>query len=138
MNGPQQVHRPDAGIDEVFVYGTLKPGDVRWPLVERYVIDQVRDATSGRLFDTGMGYPAARFGSEGTITGWRLRLTPATLGAALAELDEIEGAVWGLYRRVAVTTASGEVAWAYEFGADPVGLTDLRGTWPEAGHEEQR
>ena len=42
------------------------------------------------------------------------------LFAALAHLDEVEGAVAGDYRRVEVVTESGRTVWAYEYGG---GLT---------------
>jgi gamma-glutamylcyclotransferase (GGCT)/AIG2-like uncharacterized protein YtfP len=71
---------------------------------------------AGELFDTGLGYPAATFGDGGDVVGRVYALDTSVLGDALAHLDEIEGAVRGLYSRVAVATASGHMAWAYECG----------------------
>ena len=46
-------------VTDLFVYGTLLPGDVRWPLLERYVTGEgTSDAVAGLLYDTGLDYPA--------------------------------------------------------------------------------
>src|SRR5690606_16989747 len=42
-------------ISHLFVYGTLRPGDVRWPMLAPWVVDDGRDDTvAGLLFDTGL------------------------------------------------------------------------------------
>ena len=61
-------------ITHVFVYGTLRPGDVRWKFLEPFVVDEGwDDSIPGRLFDTGLDYPAAildeRAAPGGTIHG---------------------------------------------------------------------
>ena len=117
----------------VFVYGTLIPGDVRWPIIEPFVIDRRRVTVAGRVYDTGLGYPAARFDQQGTIRGWLLHLDPARLEHALTVLDEVEGAVVGYYRRVAVVTDGGAHAFSYEYGLPTTGLVDLDGAWPGQG-----
>lgn len=102
----------------LFVYGTLRPGDVRWSFLEPFVADAgVADTVAGRLFDTGLDYPAAVFGDEGVIVGRSYPLRSDTLERALAVLDEEEDTVLGLYRRVQVTTGRGLRAWAYEYGS---------------------
>lgn len=103
----------------LFVYGTLRPGEVRWPHLRPFVVDEGwPDQVAGLLYDTGQGYPAARFapGHAGLVIGQSFRLLEHSLAEALALLDRIEGAVVGLYHRVVVTTARGTVAWAYEYG----------------------
>jgi gamma-glutamylcyclotransferase (GGCT)/AIG2-like uncharacterized protein YtfP len=101
----------------LFVYGTLRPGDVRWPFLEAFVVDDgIDDTVAGALFDTGLDYPAAVFGGAGTIVGRTFRLGPDVIDHALALLDEEEGTVLGLYRRVQVTTHLGIRAWAYAYG----------------------
>lgn len=108
-------------ITRVFVYGTLRPGDVRWPLLQPFVASAgFADEVDGELFDTGLDYPAAVFGGSGRIVGETFELIAATLELALAVLDDEEDTVAGLYRRVAITTRSGHDAWAYEYGT---GLT---------------
>jgi gamma-glutamylcyclotransferase (GGCT)/AIG2-like uncharacterized protein YtfP len=114
---------PDPGVGTVrslFVYGTLRRGDVRWSFLEPYVHDDgIDDTVQGRLFDTGLGYPAAVFDASAvtTITGRTYHLVAERLDAALAVLDDEEDTVLGLYRRVIVTTGSGRRAWAYAYGS---------------------
>ena len=102
----------------VFVYGTLRPGDVRWHVLEPFTIDGgTPDSVSGELFDTGLDYPAAVFGPGGTILGHTFALLEATLDRAIAVLDEVEDIVGGEYHRVTVRTHRGVEAWAYAYGA---------------------
>lgn len=104
-------------IRHLFVYGTLRPGDVRWSFLEPFAADEgIDDTVGGSLFDTGLDYPAAVFGGDGTIFGRTYGLRPERLVEALAVLDEEEGTVRGLYRRIAVTTGRRVPAWAYEYG----------------------
>lgn len=121
----------------LFVYGTLRPGEVRWQHLAPYVhgtdtgIDTGIDTTvAGELYDTGLQYPAAMFGGHAQIVGRVYPLAPERLSAALAHLDEVEGAVRGLYHRVVVATSSGHQAWAYQCG-DPALLVRriLSGDW---------
>lgn len=42
----------------LFVYGTLMPGRLRWPLVADDVVDRRPATVPGTLYDTGHGYPA--------------------------------------------------------------------------------
>ena len=101
----------------LFVYGTLRPGDVRWPFLEPWVLDGGADDTvTGRLFDTGLDYPAAVFGDAGTVFGRTYELRPDTMADALRVIDEEEDTVLGLYRRVEILTGRGISAWAYEYG----------------------
>lgn len=106
-----------APVSHLFVYGTLQPGDVRWPILAPFIAgDGVADAVAGRVYDTGQGYPAATFGGDGTIRGRTYRLRGDRLEEALVVLDAEEASVPGGYRRVEVTTAGGTRAWAYEYG----------------------
>jgi gamma-glutamylcyclotransferase (GGCT)/AIG2-like uncharacterized protein YtfP len=119
-------------LDRLFVYGTLRRGDVRWPLLERFVVDAGwPDAVRGELFDTGHDYPAAIFDAEspGLITGETYTLLAHSLDDALTRLDEEEGTVEGLYQRVEVTTERGVTAWAYAFGAGPPLTPIPSGDW---------
>lgn len=105
----------------MFVYGTLRPGDVRWPLLEPFVVDDGWDDTAiGRLFDTGLDYPAALFDARvepgGTIRGRTYPLLATSVDRCLEVIDAEEDTVHGLYRRIAITTGAGVQAWAYEYG----------------------
>jgi gamma-glutamylcyclotransferase (GGCT)/AIG2-like uncharacterized protein YtfP len=105
-------------IRHLFVYGTLRPGDVRWHVLEPFVVDAGwPDSVVGRLFDTGFDYPAAVFDADGTIHGHTFALLEASIEQALDVLDEVEGIVDGEYSRVTVRTGRGVDAWAYASGA---------------------
>ena len=108
-------------VTHVFVYGTLRPGDVRWRFLEPFVVDEGwNDTIVGRLFDTGLDYPAAildeRAAPGGTIIGQTYPLLSESLGRCLEVLDREEDTVGGRYRRVTVTTGRGVTAYAYEYG----------------------
>ncbi len=117
-------------IRHLFVYGTLRPGDVRWHFLEPFVVDGGwSDTVAGRLFDTGFDYPAAVFGDGGTIHGHTIALLEGSLARALEVLDEVEGIVDGEYSRVIVRTARGVDAWAYASGTN-LDLTPIAsGDW---------
>jgi len=117
-------------ITSVFCYGTLLPGEERWPHLEPFVTDHDADQVSGRLFDTGLGYPAARFDHVGVIHGRTFTLDASRREVALELLDEIEGAVAGLYHRIQVVTALGRRAHAYQYGGGVEGLLAIsQGDW---------
>jgi gamma-glutamylcyclotransferase (GGCT)/AIG2-like uncharacterized protein YtfP len=120
-----------AVIDRLFVYGTLRPGDVRWQFLEPFVLDEgVVDHVAGRLFDTGLDYPAAVFeAGPHQVRGRTYGLRRESLARCLELLDEEEDTVLGLYRRIAVRTGRGFDAWAYAYG-DGLHLTPIpSGDW---------
>ena len=91
----------------LFAYGTLLPAQPRWHHLAPFVTDEgLDDAVPGTLYDTGQGYPAAAFGGDSLIVGRSFVLVDDRLAEALTVLDEIEGAVAGLYRRVEVVTSA--------------------------------
>jgi len=108
-----------AGVTRhLFVYGTLRPGDVRWHFLAPFVVDDGwLDTVPGQLFDTGLDYPAAMFDDEGTIVGHTFALLVESAARALEVLDEVEGIVDGEYSRVMVRTGRGVDAWAYASGS---------------------
>jgi gamma-glutamylcyclotransferase (GGCT)/AIG2-like uncharacterized protein YtfP len=117
-------------ITHLFVYGTLRPGQQRWPFLEPFVTDEGRDeSVVGSLYDTGRGYPAAKFDRSGTIFGRVYPLKLDRLDEGLKLLDEVEGAVIDLFRRVAITTSTGVEAWAYEYCGEPQFPEIARGDW---------
>jgi gamma-glutamylcyclotransferase (GGCT)/AIG2-like uncharacterized protein YtfP len=117
-------------ITSLFVYGTLRPGQQRWPFLEPFVTDEgCDDAASGAVYDTGHGYPAARFDVTGTIHGRVYSLRRDRLDEALRLLDEVEGAVQDLFGRVAITTSAGVQAWAYEYLGDTPFARIPSGNW---------
>ena len=129
MGASTQTDASTAGPASVFVYGTLQPGEPRWPLVVTFVGGPTRRASvAGRLYDTGRGYPAARFDHAGDepVPGHVVPIDPANLNRALAVLDEVEGTGFGLFERQLVTTTDGEPTWAYAWQSDCADLTPIR------------
>jgi gamma-glutamylcyclotransferase (GGCT)/AIG2-like uncharacterized protein YtfP len=120
------------GVTHLFVYGTLLPGEARWVHLEPYVAGGgAVDTAPGELFDTGLGYPAARFAGTGTgtIHGRTFALLEASVGEALDRLDVIEGAVGGRYLRTSLTTGRGVLAWSYEYGGGLTLTKIASGSW---------
>lgn len=124
-----------ATITHLFVYGTLRPGDVRWHHLAPFVVDEGWDDTAaGSVFDTGLDYPAATFDHSGTIHGRTYGLLAASQQRCLDRLDEVEGVVEGQYRRIQITTGTGVRAWSYEYGAG-LELTLIEsGDWMRRGN----
>ena len=123
----------DARIGAVFVYGTLMPGHLRWSIIEPYVVERWQDVVAGQLYDTGRGYPGARFDAPGRIPGWGLRLDEARLADAVDLLDEVEGP--HLYTRVEVVTGVGRPAWSYRVDLDVSRMTPID-AWTRDVEEE--
>lgn len=112
----------------VFVYGTLLPGEPRWPLLEPYAAEVVDATVPGRLYDTGRGYPAARFrAGTRSVPGASVRVAPEHWETVVELLDRIEGE-GTLYRRVEVTTSAGPAV-SYEWLGDTDTLRELPGGW---------
>jgi gamma-glutamylcyclotransferase (GGCT)/AIG2-like uncharacterized protein YtfP len=113
----------------IFVYGTLMPGRLRWPLVAEHVVTRAPDAVRAVLFDTGRGYPAVVLDAGGSTHGWVLELRATTVATVLDRLDRVEGPE---YQRTTVTTVGGRAAHLWVFTGDPTGFAPLPdGRWPE-------
>ena len=118
-------------IDRLFVYGTLKPGQSRWPALAPFVdpLEPVVAAeVEGQLWATPWGWPALTRGT-GPVRGVLVTLRPDGLEDALARLDEIEGVDTGLFERVATTTCAGTSCLMYLWPKDTEGFTLLEGEW---------
>ncbi len=106
--------QPMERIERLFVYGTLQPGRLRWPFLERFAIGHRPAEVRGAIYDTGYGWPVAVFGpSAGSVPGTLVDLDGEHLGEALRVLDDVEATATDLLRRIAVTTTAGERAWTY-------------------------
>jgi gamma-glutamylcyclotransferase (GGCT)/AIG2-like uncharacterized protein YtfP len=106
---------------QLFVYGTLAPGDEAWPVLEPWVVGEpFADAAVGCLYDTGRGYPAATFLPDGRslVHGTVVTLDPARASVALDTLDRYEG---DEYERVSVRTERGVEAATYVWIASLTG-----------------
>jgi gamma-glutamylcyclotransferase (GGCT)/AIG2-like uncharacterized protein YtfP len=129
MGSSRDRHEPEW----LFVYGTLMPGHLRWPMLRSAVGSAAPAAVAGRLFDTGLGYPAAVFPGDDArdgaetddlVSGWELRLTRSE--PTLAMLDRVEGPG---YRRVVCTTTADRDVFTYEWIGPTAGLHRLVRPW---------
>lgn len=99
---------------ELFVYGSLRPGDPAWPLLAPHAATPPRPAdVSGTVHDTPEGYPGLTLspatGPDSVhAPGWLVRLQDPA--AALPELDRYEGSE---YARARVRTLDGTLCWTY-------------------------
>jgi gamma-glutamylcyclotransferase (GGCT)/AIG2-like uncharacterized protein YtfP len=128
----------------LFVYGTLAPGHDAWPVLEPWVVgESLADAVTGRLYDTGRGYPAATFEpdpdpdrAEPLVHGTVVTLDPARAPAALRALDRYEGRE---YERITVRTQAGLDVATYAWTAPLTGCRPLgAGRWVDRPHNETR
>jgi gamma-glutamylcyclotransferase (GGCT)/AIG2-like uncharacterized protein YtfP len=114
-------------VRAVFVYGTLMPGGPAWDVLAPFAVASEPATASGRLFDTGAGFPAAVFTAGDTIEGAYVTLAPDRRAEAWNKLDRYEGA-GTLYRRVAITTSAGP-AHSYEWLGPTDRLRRLGARW---------
>jgi gamma-glutamylcyclotransferase (GGCT)/AIG2-like uncharacterized protein YtfP len=106
---------PDEWPAALFSYGLLRTGRAGWPLVAPHADGQSDAAWArGRVYDTGLGWPAMLLGEQPTVRGTLTRLRrPETL---MPTLDDYEGPQ---YRRVRILLPdSGTVSWAYVWVGD--------------------
>ncbi|MEO0475077.1 MAG: gamma-glutamylcyclotransferase family protein [Planctomycetota bacterium] len=114
----------------LFVYGTLKRGDVRaYLLTDQAYLGKAKTLPRYRLFNTG-DYPALveaePLGLPGrSIVGelWRID------NDCLARLDEEEGVDEGLYERSEVELIDEITAWAYLYLFPVDGMVDCGNCW---------
>ncbi len=104
----------EAGSAEnlIFVYGSAMPGQWGYDVIDRFVESSTRDEVDGSLYDSGLGYPMAKFDLGGSIPGFLITLDEATLDDAMRALTQFES---GLFHPVEVRTRSGATALAYEW-----------------------
>jgi gamma-glutamylcyclotransferase (GGCT)/AIG2-like uncharacterized protein YtfP len=117
----------------VFVYGSLMPGESRWPALEPFAAGWEPATAPGRLWDTGRGYPAIRFDDAvgGAVPGFLVLVDDERFADAIAVLDAVE-AEGSLYRRVEVDTSGGRAV-SYEWLGPTDGLTPLPEGWRPTG-----
>jgi gamma-glutamylcyclotransferase (GGCT)/AIG2-like uncharacterized protein YtfP len=111
----------------LFVYGTLQPGRFRWPYLEPFALGSRPASVTGRLYDSGKGWPAAVFDGPDAeaIPGTIVDLEPARTAEGLRLLDEVEDSVDGLFIRVVVETTAGDRAWSYAWGRSTAGMVRI-------------
>ena len=85
----------------VFVYGTLRPGQLLYPAIKAFVADAVDAEVKGDLFMSPFFYPVFKHG-EGTVKGQVLSFKEEIPEhEIISHLDAIEGAPY-LYTRETV------------------------------------
>ncbi len=78
------------GPEEIFVYGTLLPGQERFRLIAQMVAGRQAARTRGRLLHLPEGYPALMEAEEGWVQGELLRFNEP-IEKVLDVCDRIEG-----------------------------------------------
>src|SRR5262245_22442979 len=98
----------------LFVYGTLMPGEENWHLLSPLATSSGPEpaTTSGVLYRTPYGWPAAVLGDAARTAVPGLVVTLRDPAQALPVLDEFEGTGRGLFERRVITTSAGR-CWAY-------------------------
>jgi gamma-glutamylcyclotransferase (GGCT)/AIG2-like uncharacterized protein YtfP len=104
------------------------PGQIRWDALQTYALSTQPATAKGHLWDTGAGYPAARFDRSGPdIPGVLVTIPFDLLPEVVAALDRIEGE-GVLFRRVEIRTSAG-LATSYEWMGSTAGLSPLFEGW---------
>ncbi len=112
----------------LFVYGTLMPGEARWPALQPYAVSTERASAKGHMWDTGAGYPAARFDATGRdVPGVLVTVAPELRAEVIGMLDRIEGE-GVLFRRVEILTSAGPAV-TYEWIGPTDGFSPLPDGW---------
>lgn len=135
--------RAHAGpVSCLFVYGTLRRGEERFPVLERHRARLAfTGSTQGTLYDLGT-YPGLRVGDGGTAVVGEAYVCDA-LDELLRDTDLIEGflgfgAPGSVYRRaiVKIACASGgsALAWTYAFEGRPNAPILAGGDWRKRQH----
>ena len=120
----------------LFVYGSLRPDGAAWRLVSELVEVLGEARTTGRLHDTGHGWPAADLDTDGRVHGVLLEPRDTRAAVELVEtVDAYEVAPELFCRRAVVTeTPTGGWVWAMAYGwADgrPPGPAVPGGWWSQ-------
>jgi gamma-glutamylcyclotransferase (GGCT)/AIG2-like uncharacterized protein YtfP len=140
-------------MTEIFVYGTLKPGESNYPVCASSVVAARPAIALGQLYALPFGYPAMTPGTT-QIQGYILALANSGILAALDRLeqhDPIEfqryapGQVWAenQYERTPIEVFDLDrgvqgTAWAYRMTVEQVhrigGVLLPEGVWSPAAH----
>lgn len=102
---------PAIAVTRLFVYGSLRAGDVAHDVIAPYTTASEPATARGAMVALPDGYPGVTAGGDGTIVGEVVELHD--LASAWRDLDAYEGEE---FERVLVdvTTAAGRVwAWMY-------------------------
>lgn len=119
------------GMARLFTYGTLKPGESRYPLIARFVKSHQPAHIIAKLADLG-AYPALVFGF-GYVKGFLLELDDE---AVFEITDRIEAVDAGLFRRKRTLSATeNSVFWCltYEYAREKIEASESLVTSEENG-----
>ena len=125
-------------MENLFVYGTLKPGEINYPyFCADQVIKATRAYTRGRLYDLPLGYPAMTPGTE-RVDGFLLVLANHNSLEILDQLEDYHPDKQPqdneYYRQKTLVYRSGEPigeAWGYFMAAEKI--EQLGGVWLPSG-----
>ena len=82
--------------NELFVYGSTKPGQARYDYIAHYVKDSYPDSVAGFLYDSNLDYPAAKFGAGEPIAGAVLIIHEESVEEFFAEMTQMESGLFAL------------------------------------------
>lgn len=122
---PGSSAAPPANL--LFVYGTTKPGEPRHAAIAHYVADSYDDSVTGYLYDSGVGYPAAKFGPGEPIAGTVLIIHEESAEQFFAEMTRLESGLFAL--RQVRTLQRKQLVGAYEWIGPTDGLERID-RWP--------
>ena len=134
---------------KVFVYGTLKPGEINYSLCDCWVIEACPAIASGSIYQLPFGYPAMVAEGCGVVHGVVLSFADSTILQQLDEFEQHDPDVFQRYcsglsldahqyqrRAIAVFGQAGiawGVAWAYLMTSTQVsqvsGVLMANGNW---------
>ena len=126
-------------MEKIFVYGTLKPGEINYQLYCAHkVIEATQAYTQGQLFNLPLGYPAMSPGN-GRVEGFLLAFPDKTILETLDDLEDFDPQLPPqeneYYRQKTLVYAlAGELlgeAWSYFM--DPEKIQQLGGVEMSAG-----
>ena len=101
------------GPATLFVYGTLMPGRLRWPILAPFARRHRPAEVAGGCTTPVTAGRSPCSAAVGVIPGVLVEIEPMLVDEALPILDEVEDTATDTLRRIEVTTVDGVRAWAY-------------------------
>ena len=133
--------KPERATCDIFVYGTLKPGEANYPLYcEAKIVSQLTVYTWGELYALPVGYPAMTPGNH-QVYGFCLKFNDSSILQDLDRLEDYEerrsANLNEYYRALAPVYCLGDRlvgrAWAYYMNPERVvryrGVKVTSGCW---------
>ena len=96
----------------VFVYGTLRPGEIRFPLIADLISYTSSAVANARFIETGQNFPGVIPSGTNQVGGVLLHPVEGFQHELLERCDRIEGHP-GLFQRALIRTLGGDLAWIY-------------------------